>query len=425
METCRRRPPKVVLIDAAHDVSVTAAALTATANAWQERLADFRVGTRIAFRLPNGADWMAFFLALQRAGLVAVPLDAAMPADGCLETAQRLGARALYLEGGFHQLPRGATTGDCACVKVTSGSDGLPKAVVCRASHLLADGRQVADTMKIRASDRNLAVIPLGHSYGLGNLVMPLIQQGTAIVTAAEYVPRQLVDWIHRHRVTVLPGVPALLRVLAALPPGRDLGPVRTVISAGAMLSPAVAQAFLARFGLKIHNFYGSSETGGIAYDRPGGASLTGRSVGKPLSGVSISVKRGRIEVKSAAVAAGGGRWQLPDLGEWNARRELVLIGRLGQAANIGGKKVHPREVERELRKLSGVTDAAVWPEHREGRDFLVAAIETSRAQAEVKHDLAGQLSAWKLPRKYLFARELPRTSRGKLDTSELKRRLK
>ena len=94
----------------------------------------------------------------------------------------------------------------------------FPKAVECRAEHLLADGRNVIKAMGIRAGDINLAVIPLGHSYGLGNLVMPLILQGTAMVCAGDYVPRQLIEWIGRYRVTVFPAVPALLRVLAALP---------------------------------------------------------------------------------------------------------------------------------------------------------------------------------------------------------------
>ena len=60
------------------------------------------------------------------------------------------------------------------------------------------------------------------------------------------------------------------------------------MISAGAPLSAEVAQQFYRRYGIKIHNFYGSSETGGICYDRTGNATLSGRSVGKPLSGVMV-----------------------------------------------------------------------------------------------------------------------------------------
>ena len=282
-------------------------------------------------------------------------------------------------------------------------------------------------------------MIPLGHSYGLGNLVMPLILQGTAMVCAGEYLPRQLVEWIDHHRVTVFPAVPALLRVLAELPQkaavagprngspptaptAARLDSLRTVISAGAALTPAVAFSFYARYGIKIHNFYGSSETGGICYDRTGGASLAGRSVGKPLADVSVAVKARRITVASAAVATSRGRWRLGDFGAWNACGELVLLGRAGQGANIGGKKVHPLEVERVLRELPGVTDAAVWLSARDGRDHLSAAVETRQTRSKIERALATRLPAWKLPRSFVIARELPRNGRGKLDLALLRR---
>jgi acyl-coenzyme A synthetase/AMP-(fatty) acid ligase len=416
---------KIVLVDAAKDVAWTASALTEAAFHFSDHLLRYGAGERIAFRLPNGPEWFSLFLAVQRAGLTAVPLDNGTPVEGCVETARRVGARALYLDGEFQSLGKTPMRNrKCCCVKITSGSGVVPKAVECRAEHLLADGRNVIKTMGIRADDINLAVIPLGHSYGLGNLVMPLIMQGTAMVCAGEYVPRLLAEWIGHYRVTVFPAVPALLRVLAALPPGgkSELESLRTVISAGAVLAPAVAQAFFARYGIKIHNFYGSSETGGICYDRTGSASLTGRSVGKPFAGVSVTVKAGRVTVASPAVATRTGRWRLDDFGEWNGRGELVLLGRAGQGANIGGKKVHPLEVERVLRALPGVTDVTVWLGQSQGRDFLAAGVETAQSRAEIERALAARLPAWKLPKVYVIARELPRTARGKLDLAAMKR---
>ena len=428
VEVEARQPEKGVVIDAAQNQLWTASALGAAARQFAGRLLHYNPGERIAFRLPNGPEWFALFLALQRAGLAAVPLDGGMPVDGCLETARRLGARALYLDGEFQSLGKAVASPrrskPCCCVKITSGSGALPKAIECLAEHLLADGRNIVKTMGIRATDLNLAVIPLGHSYGLGNLVMPLITQGTALVCAEDYVPRQLIEWIERYRVTLFPAVPALLRVLTALPAGGTrLGSLRTVISAGAVLAPVVAQAFFERYGIKIHNFYGSSETGGICYDRTGVASFTGRSVGKPLAGVSVTVKGGRVTVESPAVATRAGRWRLGDFGEWNGRGELVLLGRAGQGANIGGKKVHPLELERALRALPGVTDAAVWLWRNQGRDLLAAAVETARSRAEIEGELAARLPAWKLPKTYVIARALPRTTRGKLDLAALKRK--
>ena len=419
----RKHPRKVVLIDAATNAGLTVAQITYAATAFAPFLTSCRPGHRVAFRLPNGPDWLALFLALQKAGLAAIPLDGALPREGAIETACRLGARAIYLEGALHHLvPSRPRRDRAACIKVTSGSGSLPKAIACRAAHLLADGTNIIRTMGLRAGDRNLAVIPLGHSYGLGNLLMPLLLQGTALVTAAEYVPRQLLEWMNRHRITVFPGVPALFRVLASLP--RESGrakTLRTAISAGAVLPPVVAQAFHARFGVKVHNFYGSSETGGICYDRTGAVSLTGASVGRPLAGVTVAVKSGRITIAGAAVATRTGRWIAGDLGEWNARGELVLLGRRAQDANIGGKKVHPLEVERLLRSLPGVTDAAVWLVQEQDRDFLAAAVETASPRDEIERALAARLPTWKLPRTLLVAHELLRTARGKLDLMALK----
>ena len=421
LKTARRCRGRIVVIDAASGREWTPDELTARALELAALLEKFRRGQRIAFQLPNGAEWLAFFLALQERGLAAMPLDSGLPTGGCTELAQRLRARACFVHGKWHELDPAAPRTPAACLKITSGSSDAPKAIACRAAHLLADGRNIAVTMGVRAADRNLAAIPLGHSYGLGNLVMPLISQGTALVCAADYLPRQLVDWIARYRVTVFPGVPALFRVLATLPPGAVITGLRTAISAGAMLSPETAQAFHARFGVKIHNFYGSSETGGISYDRAGEASLTGRSVGKPLRGVSVTLRKERITVVSRAVALPAGKWRLPDRGEWNKQGELVLLGRAGQGANIGGKKVHPLEIERALRALPGVSDAHVWLEHRQGRDLLAAAVETRLARGTIEHALAAKLPAWKMPRHFLITPELPRTARGKLDIARIK----
>jgi acyl-CoA synthetase (AMP-forming)/AMP-acid ligase II len=426
-----RHPAKLALIDAGHGGSAgqsrrwTVRALQLQSETYASALQTFHAGDRIAFRLPNGADWLALFLALQKSALVAVPLDAGLPREGCVETARRLRAHAVFIDGEFYVLEGGLRQKHVCCLKITSGTSGEPKAVACRAEHLLADGRNVCRTMGVRPDDRNLAAIPFGHSYGLGNLVLPLLLQGTAIISAREFLPRQLVEWTRRHRATVFPAVPALLRVLAELPASAGgLAPLRTVISAGAVLPSAVAQAFRVRFELKIHNFYGSSETGGICYDRTGAASLSGRSVGKPLVGVHVSVAAGRIMVESAAVATRSRRWRLPDVGEWNRAGELVLLGRGGQGANIGGKKVHPREVERVIRALPGVTDAVVWLEHRAGRDLLAAAVETKHGRSEIERTLSARLPAWQMPKSVFVAAELPRSARGKLDLMAVKERL-
>ena len=140
------------------------------------------------------------------------------------------------------------------------------------------------------------------------------------------------------------------------------------------------------------------------------------------MRGVTVTLSSGRVTVAGPAVATRTGRWRLADAGEWNSRGELVLLGRAGRGANIGGKKVHPLEIERALRALPGVADAAVWRLEAADREVLGAVVETTRTRAELERELAARLPAWKLPKHLLLLPELPRTARGKIDHAALRR---
>ncbi len=172
--------------------------------------------------------------------------------------------------------------------------------------------------------------------------------------------------------------------------------------------------------GALVHNFYGSSETGGITYDRTGRAALTGTSVGRPMKGVTLRFGTGgRFRVKSRAVS-GRGVFRPADRGELNGRGELVLLGRAGRMVKIGGRRLDPAEVERALREMPGVLDALVEP-HRERADTLVAAVATRRTVEELRAWLQDRTAGWKIPRKFVTLPELPLTVRGKPDTRRLR----
>jgi acyl-CoA synthetase (AMP-forming)/AMP-acid ligase II len=402
LSTRKRCSTKPVVVDAQSDCVWTGDELTSEA----EKLAGNLRGPVIPICEPNSAAWFAEFLAIQKRGLTALPLDSSLPKEARRKTVRFMAAH---------------IKSNACCVKLTSGTTGEIKPVFCSAGNLVADGIQICRTMGIRPGDVNLAVLPLGHSYGLGNLVMPLLLQGTEVICATTFLPRHILQLINKYKVTVLPTVPAILSALAQLDGAAKPSSLRLVISAGAPLSAEVAQRFHARYGIKIHNFYGSSETGGICYDRTGNTTLSGRSVGKPVAGVKVRIRKdGRVAVRSRA-----GNAILPDLGKWSRYGELQLLGRMGQVANIGGKKVVPLEVERVLRSLRGVRD--VWVtvlKDKRGNDFLAAAVETQRARHGIELELEQSLPAWKLPKTFLLAPTLPRSDRGKLQTEELKARL-
>lgn len=418
-------PRALAVAECANGRRWTRAQLADSAKAWRSSLPtglDIR-NRRILLAKPNGADWLRVFIGILSAGGVPVPVDPDEPPDAREAIARKVGAAWVWAGDRLSpiRISQRARSSDLCLIKMTSGSTGSPRAFLFTHGQMAADGRQVCATMGIRESDVNLAVIPFGHSYGLGNLVVPLLVQGTPILCGSGPFPHAIASDCLKWRPTVLPAVPVLLRALAGAEiPVKALKSLRLVISAGSPLSATDAQAFSQRFGQLVHGFYGSSETGGISFDRTGEATLTGRSVGTPLDGVGIAPGRARRFTVTSPAVMGRGSHMPRDLGEVSASGELRLCGRVGRTMKIGGKRLDPAEVEAALNALPLVRNAVVLP-HPQRREGLAAVVASTESPASITDALAGQLAAWKLPDRILRVDELPMTLRGKPDVRRIK----
>ncbi len=423
-DTVAAQPNAVALIEGASGRTWTRIQLDNLARAFAETLPTTLARQRVTFALTNGPDWFAVFLGLLRAGATPAPLDPSEPADNQRSLAIAVGAAFALISDKLTPIqsnPIGYFGSGACLVKLTSGSTGLPRALPFSHAQLLADGRHVCASMDIRPDDLNLAVIPFGHSYGLGNLVVPLLAQGTALACADIPLPHALAALASRHRPTIFPAVPALLRVLSEADlPTNAFESIRTVISAGAPLSPDIARAFHDKFGLKPHGFYGSSETGGISYDRTGDDTLAGAGVGTALDGVTISPLPGqRIRVRSAAVFRTGAHTPA-DRVQLGADGRLVLLGRTGRMVKVSGRRLDLAELETALRQLPGIADAFVAP-HPDNPEELAAVLATSLDSLAVRSLLRIHLAPWKVPRRIVPITAFPVTVRGKTDTAALR----
>jgi acyl-CoA synthetase (AMP-forming)/AMP-acid ligase II len=427
--TVRAAPDAPAFIDATTGQIWTRYEIDREAEAWRAANGESLAGRTVAFGEPNGIGWLRLFLGVLKARGVVIPLDPGEPPAGQQATAAAVGATFLWSQGILNPLAmrdrRSPNDGRCL-MKLTSGSTGTPRPLLFTDAQMLSDGRQICAAMDVRPDDRNLGIIPWGHSYGLGNLIMPLLMQGTLIVGGVAPLPHAIATSVTQWGVTVFPAVPALLRaMLESSLSGAELKSVRTVISAGARLEREIAQSFQTKFGLSIHSFYGSSETGGITYDPTGDSAATGCGVGRPLPGVEIETRRGgRFVVKSPAVYSIGNRRRgahlMPDTGHFDPSGEWVLTGRVGRFEKIAGRRLNIAEVEHAIRQLPGVRDAFVAP-HPERADALAAVVAGDAVPNALRDGLRERLASWKIPRKWVVIPEFPVTARGKTDTRRLK----
>ncbi len=236
--------------------------------------AGMRSGDLLAVQLPNSVDFVATFLAALKLRLVFAPIDRDAPGTevakilshfsikGFVYRADRSSRISAISTRAVQQPPRLPAA---ACVmKLTSGSTGLPKAIVCSAANLIADSTNICSTMQIAPGDLNLGAIPFSHSYGFANLVLPLVLQGTAIVVTNDYMPLSTLALCNRYGCTVVPLIPMVFDLLSAQPKeDGEFDSVRTFISAGAPLTATASRRFRERFGVDIQTFYGCSEVGG------------------------------------------------------------------------------------------------------------------------------------------------------------------
>ncbi len=317
-ETLGRQGDSPAVFDRRGAVARTFSAVEEEARALGSRLEKAGPpGSVVAIQTGNHPAWPALLLACWRKGLVVLPLEQTVsPAER--DRACAACGVALIVTGPddlqFAPCPGGNAPppweGEApALLKLTSGTTAAPRAIRFRGRQLLADCDQICATMGITAQDRNFGVIPVSHSYGFSNLLTPLLFRGVPLVLSRDRMPRAVLDDLAASGATVFPGMPVFFQPFCEMENVPPLPHLRLCLSAGAPLTARLAHAFLERFGQPIHSFYGSSECGGICYDRDGTNPADG-FVGTPLEGVTIELADGgattsQIRVRSAAVAEG------------------------------------------------------------------------------------------------------------------------
>lgn len=301
-----------------------------------------------------------------------------------------------------------------ALIKQTCGASGVERSLFFGEHELLAEGRRNRHGLELDPSVRGIAAISLAHSYGFGCLALPLLLEGIPVDVLTSPLPVFIQQALEKKGRFFLPGVPALWKTWW-LTKALDGGSIHLALSAGAPLSSALELGLWNDTGIKLHNFYGTTETGAVAYDTSGTPRTDGMLVGKILDGVEVTTSDdGRILVKTNARAMGSdsllsadefsrSHYQTMDLGQVDGD-QLFWHDHVGQAINVAGRKVSPDKIKRVCLATPGVIDAEVTSTRSRDYERFEEVSVKLRLMSDhdlkpIKHMVYERLESWEVPR--------------------------
>jgi benzoate-CoA ligase family protein len=339
----------------------------------------------------------------------------------------------------------------------TSGSTGFPKAAVHKHHDFVFNALTYAlPIVGYCETDKTFSVPRLAFGYALGsNLLFPLIAGGSAVLFKEKGSPEKLFEVIAKHKPTVLVTVPTSLNQVVSAPGLEkiDFKSVRVAISAGEALPAELYQRWKQRTGVEVLDGIGSAEMFHIFITNRLGDVRLG-SLGRVVEGyrakicddAGSEVPRGDVGTlwihgDSMALEY----WQNHEKskstfrGDWCVSADkfqqddegyFYFCGRGDDMLKVGGKWLSPVEVENALLMHPAVREAAVVGfKDKDGLDKPRAFVAVKDGHAKddtlaeaLKAHVREKLAAFKAPRDVVFIDALPRSDRGKVLKTELRK---
>ena len=433
-------------------------------------------GDRVGVMLPNVLEFPVLFYGALRLGAIVVTMnpllrgreithvtgdsgmvllwahesvaedDTAAVVEGC--RVERVGAGFLSGLADEEAVPYAAKEyEDTAVILYTSGTTGTPKGAELTHGGLDRNQRLCTDDlMTVTEDDVIMGCLPLFHVFGLTCGLNASVGAGALIVLIPRFDPQVVLDSIRANHVTVFEGVPTMYTALAHVEGATPdkVATLRVCSSGGAALPGEVVRAFESKYGAKILEGYGLSETSPVAsFNRVEHAKIG--SIGTPVPGVEFRVvtdegrdadagEPGEIWIRGHNVMKG--YWNRPeataeaidedgwfksgDIGTVDEDGFYYIVDRKKELIIRGGFNVYPREIEEVLYEHPAVREAAVIgvPHAMHGEEVGAAVSLHPLAEAsadELRDYVKARVAPYKYPRVVWLLDDLPKGSTGKI----------
>jgi long-chain acyl-CoA synthetase len=440
-------------------------------------------GDRVGVMLPNVPEFAAIYYGVLRAGGIVVPMNPLLKAreveyyladsgtrlafawhgvaQEAIAGAERAQAEIVVVApGAFEELLHGyppahavaeRADDDTAVLLYTSGTTGTPKGAELTHANLVRNvGVTQHDLLNLGPGDIVFGGLPLFHAFGQTVTLNTTLAAGATLLMVARFDAAEALTLMAAHRATVFAGVPTMYSALLAVPGAPRLPELRLCVCGGAALPVEVLHRFEERFGCKILEGYGLSETSPVAsFNRPDQERKPG-SIGTAMTGVDMRLiddlgadsppgAVGEIAIRghnvmkgywnkpeaTAQVLSGDGWFRTGDLARVDEDGYFFIVDRKKDLVIRGGYNVYPREIEEVIYEHPDVIEAAVIGiPHPELGEEIGAAIAlrpgSTTTPGDIQDFVKGQVAPYKYPRVVWLVDALPKGPTGKILKREM-----
>lgn len=442
----------------------------------------------VALHLHNSPEFLMCLFGLAKIGAVAVPLNIHQTAEECAFVFDRCAVRFVITEQQFlccyegegacpaerivfvgEGAPSGAVAFDEGCaaqptmlteersidssdvceILFTSGTTSCPKGVELTHANMLFGGLYGDWQLSVTGEDRVLSTMPACHSNFQLSALMPVLTAGATLLFVQKYSARRFWRQVRELRATVIQLVAMMARTLMLQPvdPAERDHSVREVQYYLA-ISNEEKTAFEDRFGVRLLNSYGLTESVGWVLTDPPRGERRWPSVGRAGIGYEVEVfddaghacppgEVGEIRIKgepgrtlmkgyhrdpeaTARTYDEHGWMRTGDKGYRDESGWFYFIDRKCNMLKRGGENVSASEVEETIMEHPSVKEAAVigvpdpiWDQAVKA--FIVLEDGARLTECELKQYCLGRLAEFKVPSIVVFVPDLPHTSVGKV----------